>query len=87
MQSFGAGLPQEVNGTGANTAGHGKSIITESFATSSRTVAGFTKLAEMIRCCGAGIPAFYTITGKDTLYAEGKLPRKFDPSGSGKILS
>ena len=87
MQSLRAGSPQGADESGANTARHGKSIITESFATGSRTVADFVKLAEKIRCCGAGIPAFYTITGKNTLYAERKLPKKFDSSGNGKVMS
>lgn len=41
--------------------------------------------AEKIRCTGAGIPAFYTRSGLGTLYAEGKLPTKFD--GNGKAVS
>lgn len=36
----------------------------------------------MIRCCGAGIPAFFTATGLNTLYAEGRLPVLFDKDGS-----
>lgn len=40
--------------------------------------------AEKIRNCGAGIPAFYTRAGLHTLYAEGKLPVKFD--GNGKAI-
>ena len=35
-------------------------------------------LAERIRAGGAGIPAFYTPTGADTLMAEGKEVREFD---------
>ena len=46
-----------------------------------------SQLAEKIRCCGAGIPAFYAIAGKDTLYAEGKLPRQFNPSGNGEVVA
>lgn len=38
--------------------------------------------AEKIRCTGAGIPAFYSSTGMHTLYAEGKLPSKFDSDGN-----
>ena len=38
--------------------------------------------AEKIRCCGAGIPAFYTRAGMNTLYAEGKLPTKYDSEGN-----
>ncbi|KAF2168720.1 hypothetical protein M409DRAFT_52751 [Zasmidium cellare ATCC 36951] len=38
--------------------------------------------AENIRCCGAGVPAFYTPTGLNTLYAEGKLPTKYDSNGN-----
>lgn len=38
--------------------------------------------AEKIRCCGAGIPGFYTRTGLNTLYAEGKLPTKYDLNGN-----
>lgn len=37
--------------------------------------------AEKIRCAGAGIPAFYTRTGLHTLYAEGKLPCKYNGVG------
>jgi 3-oxoacid CoA-transferase len=40
------------------------------------------KLAEKIRCCGAGIPAFYMATGLNTLYAEGQLPTKYNRDGS-----
>ena len=29
-----------------------------------------------------GIPAFYTVTGLHTLYAEGKLPVKYNKDGS-----
>ena len=35
-------------------------------------------LAEKLRAGGAGIPAFYTRTGVDTLVAEGKETREFD---------
>lgn len=38
--------------------------------------------AEKIRCCGAGIPAFYTRAGLNTLYAEGQLPTKYDSDGN-----
>lgn len=37
--------------------------------------------AEKIRACGAGIPGFYTRAGLNTLYAEGKLPTKFNAKG------
>ena len=35
-------------------------------------------LAERIRACGAGVPAFFTKTGAGTLIAEGKDEREFD---------
>lgn len=38
--------------------------------------------AEKIRNCGAGIPAFYSPAGLHTLYAEGKLPTKYDSEGN-----
>lgn len=34
--------------------------------------------AEKLRCAGAGIPAFYTLTGVDTVISEGKEVRCFD---------
>lgn len=44
--------------------------------------ATISKLAEKIRCCGAGIPAFYMATGLNTLYAEGQLPTRYNRDGS-----
>jgi 3-oxoacid CoA-transferase subunit A len=38
-------------------------------------------LAEKIRAGGAGIPAFYTPTGVNTLVAEGGLPMRYDNLG------
>ena len=35
-------------------------------------------LAERIRAAGAGVPAFFTPTGADTLVAEGKEVREYD---------
>lgn len=40
------------------------------------------QLAEKVRCAGVGLPAFYSVTGLNTLYAEGKLPKKFNADGS-----
>ncbi|SMY21800.1 unnamed protein product [Zymoseptoria tritici ST99CH_1A5] len=37
--------------------------------------------AEKIRCSGVGIPGFYSRTGLNTLYAEGKLPTRYDSNG------
>lgn len=39
-------------------------------------------LAERMRAAGAGIPAFYTPTGANTLLEEGKIPAKFDVNGN-----
>ncbi|HHU09608.1 MAG TPA: CoA transferase subunit A [Intrasporangiaceae bacterium] len=39
-------------------------------------------LAERLRAGGAGIPAFYTITGSGTQVADGGLPWKYGPDGS-----
>ncbi|MDO5504641.1 MAG: CoA transferase subunit A [Actinomycetia bacterium] len=39
-------------------------------------------LAERLRAGGAGIPAFFTITGSGTQVAEGGLPWKYDADGS-----
>lgn len=36
----------------------------------------------MIRCCGAGIPAFFTATGLSTVYAKGGLPVLYNEDGS-----
>lgn len=44
-------------------------------------------LAEKIRAGGAGIPAFYTPTGVDTLVHHGGEPVKFDPKTKSIILS
>ena len=38
-------------------------------------------LAERIRAGGAGIPAFYTATGRDTIIQEGKLVTKYKSKG------
>lgn len=38
-------------------------------------------LAEKIRCGGAGIPAFYTHTGTDTVVENGGYPIKFTLGG------
>ena len=35
-----------------------------------------------MRCCAVGIPAFYSVTGLHTLYAEGELPTKYKSDGS-----
>jgi 3-oxoacid CoA-transferase subunit A len=39
-------------------------------------------LAERLRAGGAGIPAFYTVTGAGTQVAEGGLPWKYDAEGN-----
>lgn len=39
-------------------------------------------LAEKLRAGGAGIPAFYTITGSGTQVAEGGIPWKYDSEGN-----
>lgn len=39
-------------------------------------------LAEKLRAGGAGIPAFYTITGAGTQVAEGGMPWKYDADGN-----
>lgn len=39
-------------------------------------------LAEKLRAGGAGIPAFYTITGAGTPIAEGGMPWKYDTDGN-----
>lgn len=39
-------------------------------------------LAEKLRAGGAGIPAFYTITGAGTQVAEGGIPWKYDSEGT-----
>jgi len=45
-------------------------------------------LAEKLRCGGAGIPAFYTPTGVNTLVHLGGQPIKYDPKdGSVEIPS
>jgi len=36
-------------------------------------------LAEKLRCAGAGIPAFFTPTGVNTLVHLGGMPIKYDP--------
>lgn len=43
-------------------------------------------LAEKIRCCGAGIPAFYSRTGMHTAYATGELPMLYDKNDHSKVL-
>lgn len=42
-------------------------------------------LAEKLRAGGAGIPAFYTMTGVGTQVAEGGLPLKYAPGG-GEVI-
>ena len=44
-------------------------------------------LAEKLRAAGAGIPAFYTITGAGTQVAEGGLPWRYDDSGNVVVAS
>ena len=44
-------------------------------------------LAERLRAGGAGIPAFYTITGSGTQIAEGGLPWRYAADGSVEIAS
>ena len=39
-------------------------------------------LAEKLRAAGAGIPAFYTITGAGTQVAEGGMPWRYDSDGN-----
>ncbi len=39
-------------------------------------------LAEKLRAAGAGIPAFYTITGAGTQVAEGGMPWRYDADGN-----
>ncbi|MCT1447764.1 CoA transferase subunit A [Brevibacterium casei] len=39
-------------------------------------------LAEKLRAGGAGIPAFYTVTGAGTQVAEGGMPWKYDSEGN-----
>ena len=40
-------------------------------------------MAEKIRAGGAGIPAFYTATGVDTIVEEGGFPIKYEYNGNG----
>ncbi len=42
-------------------------------------------LAERIRAGGAGVPAFFTATGVDTMFQLGGLPVKFAPGGKGNV--
>jgi 3-oxoacid CoA-transferase subunit A len=44
-------------------------------------------LAERLRAGGAGIGAFYTPTGVDTMVAEGGLPWKYDTDGAVQVAS
>jgi 3-oxoacid CoA-transferase subunit A len=44
-------------------------------------------LAERLRSGGAGIPAFYTVTGVGTQVAEGGLPWRYHPDGSVALSS
>ncbi|MGH8968530.1 MAG: CoA transferase subunit A [Actinomycetes bacterium] len=44
-------------------------------------------LAERLRAGGAGIPAFYTVTGVGTQVAEGGLPWRYHPDGSVALSS
>lgn len=39
-------------------------------------------LAEKLRAAGAGIPAFYTVTGVGTQVADGGMPLKYDSDGN-----
>eukprot|EP00919_Chromeraceae_sp_WS-2016_P017715 GHVR01042118.1.p1 GENE.GHVR01042118.1~~GHVR01042118.1.p1 ORF type:complete len:518 (+),score=94.30 GHVR01042118.1:60-1613(+) len=42
-------------------------------------------IAERLRCGGAGIPAYYTLTGAGTLVQEGGIPIKYSPTGEVEI--
>jgi 3-oxoacid CoA-transferase subunit A len=44
-------------------------------------------LAEKLRAAGAGIPAFYTITGAGTQVATGGIPQRYDSHGEVVIAS
>jgi 3-oxoacid CoA-transferase subunit A len=44
-------------------------------------------LAERLRAGGAGIPAFYTITGAGTQVADGGLPWRYDSDGNVAVAS
>ena len=44
-------------------------------------------LAERLRAGGAGIPAFYTVTGVGTQVAEGGLPWRYDADGNVALAS
>src|SRR3954452_20178911 len=44
-------------------------------------------LAEKLRAGGAGIPAFYTVTGVGTQVAEGGLPWRYDSAGAVTVSS
>lgn len=44
-------------------------------------------LAEKLRAGGAGIPAFYTITGAGTQVAEGGMPWRYDSEGNVTVAS
>jgi acyl CoA:acetate/3-ketoacid CoA transferase alpha subunit len=44
-------------------------------------------LAERLRSGGAGIPAFFTVTGVGTQVAEGGLPWRYNPDGSVALSS
>ncbi len=44
-------------------------------------------LAERLRSGGAGIPAFYTVTGVGTQVAEGGLPWRYHPDGTVAVAS
>jgi 3-oxoacid CoA-transferase len=43
-------------------------------------------LAEKIRSGGAGIPAFYTATGVDTIIEKGGFPIKYKTDSEGKLI-
>lgn len=43
-------------------------------------------LAEKIRSGGAGIPAFYTATGVDTIIEKGGFPIKYKTDNAGKLV-
>jgi 3-oxoacid CoA-transferase subunit A len=44
-------------------------------------------LAERLRAAGAGIPGFYTATGRGTQVADGGLPWRYAPDGSVAVAS
>jgi len=82
VDGFGMGLMLEAG----MIASHTGSYVGENRLLESMVIAGKLKvslipqgtLAERIRAGGAGIPAFYTPAGVDTLVSEGKEEREFD---------